>query len=107
MLHRSDKSQLLIRRPLADTFLACGLGHRAALTIPRMVIHFRAAATLPFTQGGLYLGAPNRRPAQVSKRKSHGVTFSRSDTPRSKERKEGAMRPTRRDYATGAGKVSA
>ena len=30
-----------------DTCLACGLGHGAALTIHRMVIHSRAAATLP------------------------------------------------------------
>ena len=47
----SDKSQLLIRRPKADTFLACGLGHGLALTAHCAVIHYQTAATLPTGEG--------------------------------------------------------
>ena len=51
--------------------LACGLGHRAALTIPRMVIHHRAAATLPAGEGKQSASphpAPNCRQAQEASR---------------------------------------
>ena len=36
------------------------LGHLAVLTVPRTVIHYRSAASLPFTQGSL--GAVRERP---------------------------------------------
>ena len=50
-LNRSGKPQLLIRRPLADTFLACGLGHGMALTAHCAVIHYQTAASLPTGKG--------------------------------------------------------